>query len=49
MSTHEWQQLKVEDTGRRVDITIARPDRRNSLDFDTFDELARVVLGDETG
>lgn len=44
MSTQvQWQQLKVRDTGRRVDITIARPDRRNSLDFDTWDELAKVM------
>ena len=39
----EWQQLEVRDTGSRIDITIARPGRRNSLDFDTWDELARVM------
>jgi enoyl-CoA hydratase/carnithine racemase len=39
----QWQQLDVRDTGSRVDITIARPDRRNSLDFETWDELGRVM------
>ena len=44
MSTDSpWQQLDVRDTGDRVDITIDRADRRNSLDFDTWDELARVM------
>ena len=43
MSTQQWQQLKVRDTGARVDIAIARPERRNSLDFDTWDELGRVM------
>ena len=44
MSTDSpWQQLDVRDTGSRIDITIARADRRNSLDFDTWDELARVM------
>src|SRR5581483_7901306 len=43
VSTQQWQQLKVRDTGARVDIAIARPERRNSLDFDTWDELGRVM------
>jgi enoyl-CoA hydratase/carnithine racemase len=35
--------LAVEDTGTRVDITLNRPDQRNSLDFTAWDELDAVM------
>lgn len=33
----------MEDTGARVDITISWPERRNALDFTTWDELDEVM------
>ena len=43
MTKREWQRLHVRDTGRRVDIAIARPEQRNALDFETWDELGLVM------
>jgi enoyl-CoA hydratase/carnithine racemase len=40
--------LAVEDTGTRVDITLNRPDQRNSLDFTAWDELDAVMGALET-
>ena len=39
----QWQELTVRDTGARVDIAISRPARRNSLDFETWAELAAIM------
>jgi enoyl-CoA hydratase/carnithine racemase len=40
--------LAVEDTGTRLDITLNRPDQRNSLDFTAWDELDAVMGALET-
>lgn len=40
--------LAVEDTGTRLDITLNRPDQRNSLDFTAWDELDAVMAALET-
>ena len=45
MNTDGLKALAVEDSGSRVDITLNRPDQRNSLDFDAWDELEEVVIG----
>lgn len=39
----EWQRLRVKDSGSRLDITISRPERRNALDFETWDELDQIM------
>ena len=44
----DWQDLKIDDSGTRVDITIDVPDRRNSLDYRTWDELDRVMADVES-
>ncbi|MCZ7526684.1 MAG: enoyl-CoA hydratase/isomerase family protein [Acidimicrobiia bacterium] len=44
LSEQPWERLKVRETDRRVDITISWPERRNALDFTTWDELDRVML-----
>ncbi len=38
-----WTRLAVRDTGARVDITIDWPERRNALDYTTWDELDEVM------
>jgi enoyl-CoA hydratase len=40
--------LAVEDIGTRLDITLNRPDQRNSLDFTAWDELDAVMGALET-
>lgn len=41
--TADYRSLVVDDTGSRVAITLNRPDQRNALDFDTWDELDRAT------
>ena len=43
MSPDTSQALAVTDSGSRVDITLNRPDQRNSLDFNAWDELDAVM------
>ncbi|HLN06476.1 MAG TPA: enoyl-CoA hydratase/isomerase family protein [Acidimicrobiales bacterium] len=43
MGFDSLQHLRVQETARRMDITLARGDRRNSLDFETWDELDLVM------
>ena len=39
MGDDQWTRLRVDDKGARVDITIAWPEKRNALDYTTWDEL----------
>lgn len=43
MPDEGWERLQVQDAGTRVDITIDWPERRNALDFTSWDELDRVM------
>lgn len=43
MSPDVPKALAVEDSGSRVDITLNRPEQRNSLDFDAWDALDSVM------
>lgn len=43
MEAATWKTLAVEDTGDRVAITLNRPEQRNSLNFDAWDELGAVM------
>lgn len=43
MPSGEWTRLSVSDAPDRVDITIDWPERRNALDFATWDELDLVM------
>jgi enoyl-CoA hydratase/carnithine racemase len=47
MSPDVPKALAVEDSGSRVDITLNRPEQRNSLDFNAWDELDAVMAGVE--
>jgi enoyl-CoA hydratase/carnithine racemase len=39
----ELQRVRVRQVGRRVEITLARPEQRNALDFAMWDELDMVL------
>lgn len=46
----ELANITLRDSGNRLDITINRPDHRNSLDYDTWDEIdqaMRMVKNDD--
>jgi enoyl-CoA hydratase/carnithine racemase len=43
MARADLQTLKVTDTGSRLDIVLNRPDERNALTFQAWDELAEVM------
>jgi enoyl-CoA hydratase/carnithine racemase len=43
MPSSGWERLRIGDSGSRVDITIDWPERRNALDFTTWDELERAM------
>jgi hypothetical protein len=42
MPAEGWERLQIGDSGSRIDITIDWPERRNALDFTTWDELERA-------
>lgn len=48
MTSEDFTALAVTDTGRRLDIVLDRPDERNSLTFQAWDELDRVMAEAET-
>ncbi len=43
IDTSKLERLRVRQVGRRVEIELARPDRRNALDFAMWDELDEVL------
>jgi enoyl-CoA hydratase len=47
MTSADYQALRVTDTGSRLDIVINRRAERNSLTFQAWDELDRVMSGVE--
>ena len=48
MNPDAWTALAVEDSGSRVSITLNRPDQRNSLDFNAWDELDTIMADVES-
>lgn len=48
MTGTDLETLAVTDSGSRLDIVINRPDERNSLTFQAWDELDRVMAEVET-
>jgi enoyl-CoA hydratase/carnithine racemase len=48
MSSSDLQTLRVTDSGTRLDIVLNRPNERNSLTFEAWDELDRVMADVET-
>lgn len=48
MSAEQYSTLLVTDGGARVDVVLNRPQERNALSFDAWDELDRLTAGLET-
>lgn len=45
MSPEQYPTLQVADSGARVDIVLNRPQERNALTFEAWDDLDRVTAG----
>jgi enoyl-CoA hydratase/carnithine racemase len=48
MNTSDIRTLRVTDTGSRLDIVLNRPNERNSLTFEAWDDLDTVMADVET-
>ncbi len=51
MDYAELERLQVHEDGARLDITLARPEQRNALDYEMWDELDKVLrdVGERDG